>query len=52
MDSRYFGPDGLYGTPDDEPRLARALNPRRHWRRDWPHGRPPRNPSVKLPEPP
>lgn len=51
MDARLFGADGLYGTADDDPRLAKALDPRRHrhQRTQWPHGRAPRDPKVKLP---
>ncbi|MBI5833841.1 MAG: hypothetical protein HZB16_16235 [Armatimonadetes bacterium] len=49
MDSRLFGPDGVYGTADDDPRLRYALSRWRQHPRVWPHGRAPRDPNVKLP---
>ena len=51
MDSRLFGPDGLYGTRDDDSRLVHALSPWRQRDTDrWPHGRTARDPAVKLPD--
>ena len=49
IESRLFGPDGLFGTRDDDPRLRRFSQPWRHMRLTWPHGREKRDPKVKLP---
>jgi len=48
LDSRLFGADGLFGTPDDD-RQLNFLRPAFYHRVDWPHGRAPRDPNVKLP---
>jgi hypothetical protein len=46
-DSRLFGPDGLFGTPDDQ---MSWLEPKRFRRTALPHGRAPRDPGVVLPD--
>jgi hypothetical protein len=45
-DSRLFGPDGLFGTEDDD---MDWMAPKRFHRTAWPHGRAPRDPGVELP---
>lgn len=51
LDSRLFGADGLFGTPDDD-RQLNFLRPAFYHRVDWPHARAPRDPNVQLPPPP